>query len=123
MLTAATLYIRTIGPDSKHFHLIAPYEKDPRKWLGMEWIDQYTGNCYRITTEGSHGDRRTALVKTYGDVILEYEFHAESKCADAEGNPSDISRRSDCSNEGMYTLASSGLSAKNRTALKKLMRA
>jgi hypothetical protein len=55
----------------------------------MEWIDQYTGNPYCITTEGHHGDRRTALVKTYGDVILEYEFHAESKCADAEGSPSD----------------------------------
>jgi len=38
---------------------------------------------------GDHGDRRTARVKTYGDVILEYEYHAESKCADSNGNPSD----------------------------------
>src|ERR1019366_44121 len=33
-----------------------------------------------------HGDRQTARVKTYGDVLLEYEHHAESKCADAHGN-------------------------------------
>jgi hypothetical protein len=28
-----------------------------------------------------------ARVKTYGDVITEYEFHAEAKCADSSGNP------------------------------------
>jgi hypothetical protein len=26
-------------------------------------------------------------VKTYGDILREYEFHPESKCADANGNP------------------------------------
>jgi len=35
-----------------------------------------------------HGNRHTARVKTYGDVLREYEFHAESKCADAHGQPS-----------------------------------
>jgi hypothetical protein len=25
-------------------------------------------------------------VKTYGDILREYEFHPESKCADADGN-------------------------------------
>jgi hypothetical protein len=27
-------------------------------------------------------------VKTYGEILREYEFHPESKCADADGNPS-----------------------------------
>jgi hypothetical protein len=27
-----------------------------------------------------------ALVKTYGDILQEYEFHPESKCADSEEN-------------------------------------
>src|SRR6476660_8403296 len=35
----------------------------------------------------SNGTRRTARVKTYGDVVAEYEFHPESKCADAFGEP------------------------------------
>ncbi len=26
-------------------------------------------------------------MKTYGDILSEYEFHPESKCADAQGNP------------------------------------
>jgi hypothetical protein len=36
---------------------------------------------------GSHGTRTTARVKTYGDVLNEYEFHPESKCNASDGNP------------------------------------
>lgn len=74
------------GADPAHFHLIAPYESDPKKWLKMQWIDQYTGKLYRITTSGHHGSRNTARVKTYGEIVREYEFHPESKCADAAGH-------------------------------------
>jgi hypothetical protein len=77
------------GVDPERFHLITRYETDSRLWLKTEWIDQYSGKHYFITTAGYHGDRRTARVKTYGDVILEYEYHAEAKCADAEELPSD----------------------------------
>ena len=75
------------GTDPEHFHLMAPFEKDPSKWISMDWIDQYSGECYRITTVGHDSTRRTARVKTYGDVLREYEFHPESKCADAAGQP------------------------------------
>jgi hypothetical protein len=75
------------GVDPEHFHLISPYQPDPRQWTKMEWIDQYSGNNYRITTLGHHGSRNTVRVKTYSDVLQEYEFHPESKCADAHGNP------------------------------------
>ncbi len=51
------------------------------------WIDQYSGNDYKITTTGHYGDRHTARVKTYGEVLREYEIHPESKCADASGKP------------------------------------
>lgn len=76
------------GTDVERFHLIAPYESDPRRWLKMEWIDQYTGKRYGVTTVGHHGMRHAARVKTYGDVLREYEFHAESKCADIDEKPS-----------------------------------
>jgi hypothetical protein len=71
----------------ERFHLIAPYEADSRQWLNGIWIDQYSGNDYRITTTGHHGDRHTARVKTYGEVLREYEIHPESKYADAGGKP------------------------------------
>jgi hypothetical protein len=85
-----TCFVRPLGyppgADPEHFHLITPYERDPRQWLKRDWIDQYAGKPYRITTTGHHGDRQTARVKTYGDVLVEYEYHPESKCADAHGN-------------------------------------
>jgi hypothetical protein len=75
------------GVNPERFHLMAPYEADSRQWLKKTWIDQYSGNDYRITTTGHHGDRHTARVKTYGEVLREYEVHPESKCADASGKP------------------------------------
>jgi hypothetical protein len=77
------------GIDPERFQLIAPYESDSRKWRKMEWIDQYSGERYRISTAGHYVSRQTARVKTYGDVLSEYEFHPESKCADSSGNTCD----------------------------------
>lgn len=74
------------GVDPNRFHLIAPSDSDPRKWLNRRWIDQYTGKAYRVTTDGHTGNRNIARVKTYGDVLVDYEYHPESKCADADGN-------------------------------------
>jgi hypothetical protein len=75
------------GVKPERFHLIAPYEADSREWLKKTWIDQYSGNDYKITTTGHHGDRHTARVKTYGEVLREYEIHPESKYADVSGKP------------------------------------
>jgi hypothetical protein len=77
------------GTDPERFQLIAPYESVPGKWLKMEWINQYSGERYNITTADHYVTRQTAHVKTYGDVLREYEFHPESKCADADGNVCD----------------------------------
>jgi hypothetical protein len=75
-----------LGCDPEHFHLISPYEMDPKKWLRKDWIDEYSDKRYRITTTGPTGDRYTARVKTFGELLQEYEFHPESKCADSNGN-------------------------------------
>ncbi|MGB8474132.1 MAG: hypothetical protein WCE61_08620 [Candidatus Acidiferrum sp.] len=74
------------GFNPEKFHLVSPYDPDPRKWLEKEWIDQHTGKRFRITTRGYCGSRQIARVKTYGDVVTEYEFHPEAKCADASGD-------------------------------------
>jgi hypothetical protein len=74
------------GTDPERFHLIAPYQSDSRKWLKAKWIDQYSGKVYGISTAGHHGSRLSARVKMLGEILGEYEFHAESKCADATGN-------------------------------------
>jgi hypothetical protein len=76
-----------VGTTPERFHLIAPYETDPRRWTSCEWTDRYSGKTYRITTTGAHGSRTSARVKTYRDVIEEYAFHPEIKCAAANGEP------------------------------------
>jgi len=63
-----------------------PYELDPSQWLRKDWIDQYSGQCYRVTTSGHHGNRTSARVKAYGEVLVEYEFHPEAKCSDSNGH-------------------------------------
>jgi hypothetical protein len=77
------------GTDPKRFHLIAPFESDPRRWHKMKWINQYSGESYYISTVMQYGSRAAARVKTYLDVAREYEFHPEAKCADSEGNVCD----------------------------------
>ena len=74
--------------DPEKFHLVAPYVPDPECWVDLPWIDQYSGTQYEITTEGFHGRRGVARVKTYGEVFREYEFHPGAKSADAKGKPS-----------------------------------
>ncbi|MGC2651323.1 MAG: hypothetical protein WA304_11025, partial [Candidatus Cybelea sp.] len=78
-----------VGVNPERFHLIAPYETDPRKWERLPWIDQYStkGARYRISTTLPSPTRQIARVKSYGDVLEEYEFHEEAKCADARGAP------------------------------------
>jgi hypothetical protein len=78
-----------LGVDAERFHLVSPYETDSRNWLKKRWIDQYSGREYRITTAGPHGDRHTARVSTYGEVLRKYEYHPEAKCADARGKVCD----------------------------------
>lgn len=84
-----TCHVKALGhpidADPERFHLIAPYENKARQWDSLPWVDQYTGKKYSVITTGAHGTRTTARVKSYGDVLREYEFHAESKCADSYG--------------------------------------
>jgi hypothetical protein len=74
--------------DPEHFHLLGSYEKDPTKWLTMEWFDKYSGKAYKIGVgRDTPGD--AVQVKSYRDVILEYRVHPEPKSLDAEGKPCD----------------------------------
>jgi hypothetical protein len=75
------------GADPDRFHLIAPYESDPRKWEKLPWMDQYSEERYRISASLPGATRSLARVKSYGDVLEEYEFHPEAKCADAGREP------------------------------------
>lgn len=76
-----------IGGNPQKFHLIAPFERDPRQWEKMHWTDQYSGNTYRISTSASRNPKTTVRVKSYGDVLREYEFNPEAKYAVPTSKP------------------------------------
>ena len=75
-----------IGVDPERFHLIAPFESDSGKWLRGQWIDVYTGKRCRVTTSQVRGPKVAGLM-TYGDVLREYKYHEELKCAGPDGEP------------------------------------
>jgi hypothetical protein len=74
------------GYPPEAFHLIHPYEPDPRRWLELEWIDRYSGHRFRIHTIGPPSPK-SIKVKTYGDVLDLYQTHPEPKSLDPGGNP------------------------------------
>jgi hypothetical protein len=79
----------------------------------IEWIDQYSGTVYRISTTEDYGTKGIARVNSYADVVLEYEFH-RSKCADADGNAAK-NRRSDYCSVEKYRFQELNTSEKNQT--------
>jgi hypothetical protein len=74
------------GVAPERFALIAPFEQDARKWLQRPWIDLYSGTHYRITTEQSPS-ARLVRVKSYRDLLREYERHVEAKSLAWDGGP------------------------------------
>jgi hypothetical protein len=78
-----------IGVDPEKFHLIAPFDTNSANWMRMDWIDQYSGNKYKITTDRHYSSRTTARVQTFGDIYLDYAYHPEAKCADEHGKVCD----------------------------------
>lgn len=76
------------GIDPQHFHLVAPYESDPRKWEKMAWANLYTGASlrYRITSSSSlYMVPNQVHVKTYEAVLNEYRTHPEAKSLGSDG--------------------------------------
>lgn len=75
---------RPVGADEKHFHLIAPYERDARNWLRMKWVDVHSGREYHITTRPTTHPN-TVRVRSYRDDLERYAHHPEPKSVDATG--------------------------------------
>jgi hypothetical protein len=87
-----TAFVRRFGhPDGVNpakFHLVAPFESDPRKWTKLAWMNLYDdkGTRYRTTSERSeYAVRDLAQVKTYRDMLDEYRGHPENKSLAPDG--------------------------------------
>jgi hypothetical protein len=77
------------GADPNHFHLVAPFESDSRKWKTLAWRNLYdeTGTRYMIRTVSSlYAVSGEVQVKTYRDVLDEYRRHPEAKSLAPDGS-------------------------------------
>ena len=72
------------GADPQRCHLIAPYERDPSKWLQGIWTDLYSGVTCRATT-GVSVSGREAEIRSIGEVLQAYAEHPESKSLGPDG--------------------------------------
>lgn len=68
---------------------IAPYERDPRKWRSLRWVDLHTGRPVKLawTPEPTYLETGTIRVQTYRDVIRRHLAHPERKSAGPDGAP------------------------------------
>lgn len=73
----------------------APFETDPRRWLGLPWYDRRTGRPIRITTTDPATDPErlahelaagTVRVRTLGDVLHDYARRPEHKSLAPDGS-------------------------------------
>ena len=74
------------GADPTRFHLLGIFERDPSRWLEMDWLDRYSGQHYRIGVgRRTLGDR--VQVKSIRDILMEYRVHPEAKSLGPDGLP------------------------------------
>ncbi len=76
-----------LGVDEEHFHLVAPYERRPGRWLGLRWLDRHSLKSFRVTTDDQSSREGTARIKTFGDVVEGYRHHPEHKSLAPDGEP------------------------------------
>jgi hypothetical protein len=66
------------------FDLVAPYERDPRRWTKVEWIDAQSGEKHRITTSVTEG-QDAIRVKSIRDIVTLYRRKREAKSLASDG--------------------------------------
>ena len=80
------------GVDPKHFTLVAPFESDQMKWLGLHCINIATPNdrtVYKLSTSFTSPEYgKRAVLEVLEDLLYRYPQHPESKSVGSDGSPS-----------------------------------
>jgi hypothetical protein len=74
-----------VGADRDRFTLIAPFSSNPSDWLHREYINVHDGKSYSLATREKRLNYQ-AEARTYGDIVAQYRWHAESKSLGPDGN-------------------------------------
>jgi hypothetical protein len=72
------------------FLLITRYERDPRKWTRLRWINAYEPKrtySIRVGRERTTPGSTAVVVNSYRDVLADYRVHPEAKSLGPHGEP------------------------------------
>lgn len=72
------------GTDPERFHLVAPYTRDPERWVETPWLERYSGREVPVTTRITPS-ALVAEVKSYRDVYEAYRRHPEVTSFEPDG--------------------------------------
>jgi hypothetical protein len=74
------------GADARRFRLVAPYDPNPKRLLGLPWVDLATGERHGVATLGIPSPD-VVLLRSYREMLARYALHPEPKSLDPDGNP------------------------------------
>jgi len=76
-------------PTNQPIRPIAPYERDPKEWPSLPWVDLHTGRPVSLSWGRGMPGLSMGLVRvqTYRDVLNRYVTHPEAKAAGPDGQP------------------------------------
>lgn len=80
------------GELQSRFLLVTRYERDPRKWARLRWINVHDSKrSYSIRAGRTHNTPGSTVVavNTYRDVLTDYRVHPEAKSLNPDGQPCD----------------------------------
>jgi hypothetical protein len=85
------------GVDPKHFTLVAPFESDQKKWLGLACINIAGPNdraVYKLSTSFTSPEYgKRAVLEVFEDLLYRYPQHPEAKSLGSDGRPCDSATR------------------------------
>jgi hypothetical protein len=85
------------GIDPEHFTLVAPFESDQKKWLGLACINIAGANdraVYKLSTSFTSREYgKRAVLEVFEDLLYRYPQHPEAKSLGSDGSPCDSATR------------------------------
>ncbi len=85
------------GVDPKHFTLVAPFESDQKKWLGLACINIAGPNdraVYKLSTSFTSPEYgKRAVLEVFEDLLYRYPQHPEANSLGSDGRPCDSATR------------------------------
>jgi hypothetical protein len=76
---------KPLGKVGQSFHLVAPYQSDANQWLESQYVDIYSGDAFRISTDTY--TECLAKVQTYSEHATRYQTHPDAKKHGHDGKP------------------------------------